>query len=107
MSAHNDRTHDIQAITGHACGLEHHERKLYKSVGEGLRHGQRHIGPLDLGLDQRDFVGEAQEEARDAVVYTHIQAELHARHGDKYAAALLRFTGRVFGALWMLLEETR
>lgn len=45
-----------------------HNRVL-QFVAEGLVQGLRIYGPLNLATDHRDFMNEASEEIRDAIVY--------------------------------------
>jgi len=106
LSARNQRTTEIEAITGHACALEYVERKSLLHIAKGLRVGQRFIGALDLRSDKRNFADEAKEELRDMAVYAELAAQAEKlKADDKTRAAVMRFCGRVGAALWMLMED--
>jgi hypothetical protein len=50
-------------------GLEGDELRVVESVCEGLTRGRATYGILDVESDSRDFVREAGEEVRDAIIY--------------------------------------
>jgi len=45
------------------------ELRVLEYVKDGLRTGRDVYGPLEVGLDKRDFLEEARQELRDAIVY--------------------------------------
>ncbi len=45
------------------------EVAVLELIAEGLARGRAIYGELDVAADRRDFVGEARDELRDALVY--------------------------------------
>jgi hypothetical protein len=65
-----------------ATKLGQDELRVLLSVARGLVDGQKVYGRLDLATDPRDFVKEALEEVRDALVYVHAQLERIQHEND-------------------------
>lgn len=61
-----------------AAELNEEEGEVLLLVARGLAVGRRAYGPMDLAGDRRDFLEEALQEHRDALVYLAAET-LHLR----------------------------
>jgi hypothetical protein len=66
----------------YAAKLGKDELGVLLSVARGLVDGQKVYGQLNLSTDPRNFVKEALEEVRDALVYIHAQLERIQHEND-------------------------
>lgn len=80
MSLSNDSGHSrplspwALAIADRMDGFSPDEKRAIERIIRGIEKGREVYGPMDLESDRRDLIAEADDEARDWIVYRAMQA---------------------------------